>query len=186
MIYEKEISGIFTKLRYTKVEDAEFILTLRLNPMLNRFLHKTEPDIDKQRNWVKEQQLREGDYYFIITDKESNPVGTVALYNISKEEKDAEFGRWICPNSSIYAFESLILIHDFGFGNLGLNKIYSKILNENKPALISHERFGYKFVKEIPGTDDFKGQKLTEYEILADDYWQIRNSKINLLKNITD
>ena len=119
MIYNKIIKGKFIKLRSVQENDTEFILSLRLDPKLNEYLNKVENDIAKQRQWILNQQNRKGDYYFLITDKDNNPIGTISLYNI--ENKKGEFGRWVLKGNSLQSIESVLLLHEYGFHNLNLD-----------------------------------------------------------------
>lgn len=183
MIYEKEIEGIFTRLRYAKEEDSEFILSLRLDPTINKFLNKTDPDIKKQRQWIKSQQIREHDYYFIIMDKKNIPKGTIGLYKISLKKKEGEFGRWISTGSAINSIESVILLHDFGFNTLGLRRIFSQTTRENRKVLSFHKRFGAKAVRENLG-DHNNEMTFVECEIDTEDFRIIKEINLNLLKNM--
>ncbi|MBI4981630.1 MAG: GNAT family N-acetyltransferase [Candidatus Omnitrophica bacterium] len=180
MIYNTNLLGDFSILRHVHPEDAEFILSLRLNPETSKFLHSTDPSIEKQKSWIKEQQLRQGDYYFIIEDKAGVSFGTVGLYNIDAGKR-AEFGRWICVNSAVIAIESFMLVHDFGFEALGLEKIFSRIVVENNRVISAHERFGYRKIKEI-SSESLPGQILLELEVEKERYAQKRKTGRELLK----
>lgn len=179
MIYEKLIEGIFVSLRSVEESDAEIILKWRTDENISKYLHKVDNDIEKQKNWIREQRIREGDYYFMIIDKENNPVGTISLYNIDYEKKEGVFGRWICL-SPIFAIESAILIYEFGFECLSLNRIISKTVSNNIPVINFHKRFGASYVKDKIKEGDFY---LTEYEILKDNYSLIKEKNYNILNN---
>ena len=63
-----EISKYGLHARFVIESDAEFILSLRTNPMLSRFLHSTDNDVEKQKIWIRNYKERERngtDYYFI-------------------------------------------------------------------------------------------------------------------------
>jgi hypothetical protein len=83
------------KLRFVNENDADFIIRLRTNPKLNRFLHPTSPDIEKQKEWISDYKLREKkgtDYYFIFFFN-GQPIGLNRIYNI--EENSFTSGSWI-------------------------------------------------------------------------------------------
>lgn len=140
MIIEHDIEGKIISLRTVRSEDAEFILSLRLNPELNRFINKVDNNLEKQIQWINDQKERKNDYYFIVHKKNRQPIGTISLYNIANSE--GEFGRWIITGNSLEALESAILIHDFGFNTLGLNRVISKTHSENIKVINFHKRFG--------------------------------------------
>lgn len=179
MVYEKLIKGIFISLRSVEEKDAETILNWRTNENISKYLHKVENDVEKQKKWIREQQNREGDYYFLILDKKNNPVGTIGLYNINYQKAEAEFGRWISL-SPIFALESCILIYEFGFENLYLNRIISRNVSDNIAVINFHKRFGASYVKDNIKEGEFI---FTEYEILKDNFKAIKEKNYNILYN---
>jgi UDP-2-acetamido-3-amino-2,3-dideoxy-glucuronate N-acetyltransferase len=83
-------------LRLVQEEDAEFILNLRTDPKLGKFISYTSPDISDQINWLKSYKNREKlglEYYFIAEDNTGNKYGTIRLYNL--DEKSFELGSWL-------------------------------------------------------------------------------------------
>lgn len=140
MILKNEIIGKYSKLRSVKTEDAEFILSLRLNNSLNKHINKVDNDIKKQEEWISLQQQREGDYYFLILDLDNQPFGTISLYNI--KENSAEFGRWVSKGNMILNIESVLLIHKFAFEYCDLDFVYTNTMAENKKVINFHKRFG--------------------------------------------
>ena len=70
------------------MDDAEFILNLRLDEELNQFISKVDDDIKKQKKWLKKYKKREAqekEYYFIIESKSGKQYGTVRLYDFKDE-----------------------------------------------------------------------------------------------------
>ena len=102
----KKIPSDFTYTKYgvsvrlVREEDASFILSLRTNEKLSRFLHKTDNDLKKQIAWIRDYKEREKegkDYYFIYFSK-GKPFGVNRFYNIS--EHSSTSGSWICSKDS--------------------------------------------------------------------------------------
>ncbi len=53
-IYKNQIiEGKNTNLRIASENDGAFILELRLNPLLNKFIGETDPNLEKQQQWIK-------------------------------------------------------------------------------------------------------------------------------------
>ena len=90
----KIITGKNSNLRIASENDADFILELRLNPLLNRFIGETDPSVEVQKQWIKKTFESEHDFHFIIEDKNSVPAGTIAVYGIDYNKSIAEWGRW--------------------------------------------------------------------------------------------
>lgn len=66
--FELERYGV--KVRLVTEQDVSFILSLRTDKRLSRYLHKTDNDLVKQLEWMKAYKERERkgeDYYFICT-----------------------------------------------------------------------------------------------------------------------
>lgn len=86
--------------RFVREEDAPFILELRTNKKLSRYLHETDNDLEKQIEWIREYKKREQagtDYYFIYYSK-GCPIGVNRIYNIT--EYSSTGGSWICSTEA--------------------------------------------------------------------------------------
>ena len=142
------ILGKYVNLRTAETSDAEFILSLRLDKELGRYIKKTDPSIEKQKIWIEQKQKKKNDYHMIIELKDTTRVGVIAVYDI----KDGvfEWGRWIItPNSPFYiSIESCYRAYDFAFNTLGLNITKSKIRKNNITVLGFHLNYGAKIIKE--------------------------------------
>mgnify|MGYP003706666207 CR=1 FL=1 len=139
-------------LHLVEVEDAEFIVNLRLKK--GQFLSKTDSDVEKQIEWIKEYKNREKfkeEYYFIIEDKNFNKLGTIRIYNINYEEKLFTFGSFIVnnhPNNKYIALESITAIFDFAFNILQLEQCYFDCRKNNKKANDFYIRYQAEIIKE--------------------------------------
>ena len=94
--------------RMVNMEDVDFILKLRTNPKLNKFMRHTENDKAKQILWMEEYFKRNQkgeDYYFVYSYK-GEPFGVSRISNIHNEFCTG--GSWICDTermeSSIASF----------------------------------------------------------------------------------
>lgn len=143
MIYHRNIEGKYVVLRSVNIDDAEFIIKLRTNEKYNKFLHTTGNNISLQRSWIKQQQDREGDYYFVIQNQKGHVLGLISIYNING--KMAECGRWISEGNAFENLEAAKLIHEFGFRILGLELIYTCTVKENLTVVNFWIRFGGVF-----------------------------------------
>ncbi len=179
MSISEEIIGKYMKLRSVKVNDSEFILSLRLDQKLSRYINKVDNDIKKQEDWIMAQREREGDYYFIILDLNNNLLGTISLYNI--KDKTAEFGRWVSKGNMITNIESVILLHKFAFEKLGLELVYTNTMAENKQVVNFHKRFG-ALIEEEPYFDEVTGFIFTRGYIYNKNFVEIENNNYKKLE----
>jgi len=136
------VSGHGLRLRSAGMEDADFILGLRLDASLARFLGDTAPDLDAQREWMRRQEAREGDFYFVIETLAGNPVGNVGLYDIDRQS--AEWGRWIIKPGVQAAVGSVLLVFETAFEQLGLERVYSRTVEDNAQVVSFHDSCGLR------------------------------------------
>lgn len=133
------------RLRLIDINDAEFVLGLRLDARYNQFLSVVKPDLTAQKQWIKEyknDELEGRQYYFIIERIDGIPCGTVRIYDI----RDDSFcwGSWILnENKTRYAaIESAFLVYDFGFDKLGFNKAHFEVVKQNERVVSFHKKMG--------------------------------------------
>jgi RimJ/RimL family protein N-acetyltransferase len=138
------------RLRTAKPEDAEFVLSLRLNNQLNRYLKKTDPSIEKQRKWIINKQYQENDYHMIIESLKNDKLGIIALYDINKKKKTFDWGRWLVkPNAPPFtAIESNVLIYHLGFNILKLKIAEFEVRKNNESVIKYHLNYGASIFSE--------------------------------------
>ena len=84
------------RVRLATEDDTEYILSLRANKELTKFIHQTDNDAQKHLEWFKNYRIREAegrDYYFIYF-KDYKPVGLNRIYNVF--EYYGTIGSWLC------------------------------------------------------------------------------------------
>jgi RimJ/RimL family protein N-acetyltransferase len=165
------------------VEDAEFILSLRLDPELSRFINETSPSVENQEAWIHEYLRRAGDYYFIIEQASSHiPVGTIAVYSLDAENRHAEWGRWIIQPPHPAAVESALLIYQVAFEILQLEEVYCRTLTDNRPVVSFHNSCGLdtRSVGELTATIGGRDWSVTE-QFLSLERWPGTRRKLDTL-----
>ncbi len=96
-----KIQGITIVLREAEVRDSAFILQLRTDEKKSRFLHKQENDLQKQIKYMENYKQKLNEWYFVIEDKEGNPLGVNSIYPtynafaLRNNLAFYEIGRWI-------------------------------------------------------------------------------------------
>lgn len=119
------------------------------NPENNQFLHYDIPlSVEKTEKWY-DSHLGEETRYDAVIEVDDMPVGTIGLLSIDRKDSKAEY--YIAMGETAYKGKGVAkaasrLILQYGFEELGLNKIYLFTEAENVPAQKMFERVG--FVKE--------------------------------------
>ena len=162
--------------RMVEEKDAEFIVRLRTDKKLSRYLHETNPDVEKQRDWIREYKKRENDgleYYFLYYS-EKEKLGVSRIYNILND-REATGGSWICPptNTMEQSIGTLLFGRDVFFEVLNFNLEHFQVSKGNNQVLNFHKRMGAEIVSE----NDI------EYEMimLKENYLRKREKLIKLL-----
>lgn len=138
--------------RLVDVDDAEFILSLRTDENLSKFLSKTKNDIHEQQKWIKKYKEREKqgqEYYIICVDESKNEkLGLYRIYNLS--EKGFETGSWLFKsktNSNISVFTDLFLRNIF-FSKFGYEHCFFEVIKGNDKVLKYHMMFRPMLIEE--------------------------------------
>src|SRR5215470_12333954 len=147
------------RLRPVSLDDAAFIVSLRTDTLLNRFLHEVSSRVEDQVAWIDRYFERPGDYYFIVDNPSTGEShGAIALYDIPDDASEGLFGRWIIKRGSMAALESAWLIYTVGFSLLGLKSIYTLALAQNLPVISFHNSFGACRVRQLEQRFTVRGQ----------------------------
>lgn len=135
-------------LREVYSRDAGFILSLRTNAGLGANLSPTPPDIEQQRSFIADALQDPDTYYFLITAKDGQPLGTIRIYDLKQDSFC--WGSWIIsPRAPLTAaIESALLIYDFGFFCLHFHRAHFDVLRSNRKVIDFHLRFGARIVWE--------------------------------------
>lgn len=142
------IRGKSLLLRNASVNDARFILNLRMDENKSRHISKISGDLLSQESWLRDYEKCKDEAYFIIENFQSVPLGTVRLY----DAKGGSFcwGSWIlkdeAPANS--AIESALMIYSFALRSLGFISAHFQVHKSNARVCKFHERFGANRISE--------------------------------------
>ena len=164
------------QVRLVEETDAEFILKLRTDPQLSRFIHATVDSVEKQRDWIIEYKKRESagkDYYFLYA-KDGAPFGVNRIYDIQSDR--ATDGSWVCKKGLPFDLPvlSLIILFEILFEQLQFDCCYSDIRKQNKKVIKLNLMFGAEQISE----DD-----LNYYYVLRKEYFYKKRENILKLLN---
>ncbi len=174
----KFIKGKSILLRDVEKSDAEFILNLRLDNTLNKYISKVENSLEKQISYLEQYKVKDNEWYFIIQSKNGEHYGTVRIYDII--DKSFSWGSWILKKDTPInvSIESALLIYEYGFNILGFEKSHFQVFKENKSVVRFHKNFGAVITKE---SDD-------EYffEILKEQYFETKKKYAKYIEESND
>lgn len=163
------LDGEAFRLRPVGDDDAAFIVWLRRNPALSRYLHATDAGLDRQLQWLAAYYDRPGDYYFVVeTCRGAEREGLVAIYDQSADGTRAEWGRWILREGSLAAPESAALVYRCAFDRLGLSEVYCRTVRDNAAVVSFHDSCGIRRRLVLPGHFELDGTRHDAVEHLVD------------------
>jgi RimJ/RimL family protein N-acetyltransferase len=145
--------GDRVKLRALEMEDLDIIMKHWNNLELRQYLHSQTPmSKHAERKWLErvttQDPWRDGEIVLAIEDKKSGEfLGTVSLFDISKQHQKAEFGIAIHNPDNLgkgYGTDSTRVILWMAFHILGLNSVYLITMGGNKRAQKAYEYAGFK------------------------------------------
>lgn len=145
------IRGEAFDLRPAELADASFIVALRNDPRVTRFIHPISPRVEDQQAWLERYFARAGDYYFVITRAGSGaPEGTVGIYEHDVTARSAEWGRWVIRPGSLAAVESALLVYRIAFEVLELEMVYCRTVAANQQVVSFHTASGLATTAHLP------------------------------------
>lgn len=123
------------------MEDASFILSLRMDSEKSRYLSRVSADIAEQRAWLARYEQSDDQAYFII-EYQCEAIGTVRLYDPQGES--VCWGSWILSNNrpSYAAIESALMVYSYAVDHLGFKASHFDVRKGNERVWKFHERFG--------------------------------------------
>ena len=136
--------------RLVSLNDAEFILSLRVDESKNKHLSSVENDLNAQKEWIESYKKREKNnleyYYIIVIGKEK--LGAVRLYDFKGDS--FSWGSWILKKGAppYAAIESALLVYEIAFYKLGFKRSHFDVRKGNKKVVDFHSRFGGNIVSE--------------------------------------
>lgn len=143
MILKKALEGRFVDLVSASADDAKFILGLRSDAAISRYLPRLNNTVDEQIIWIEAQREDSSSYYFVLKTKASESIGTIGVYDIL--DGHAETGRFASIGDGSQNVEALVLLLDFVFHTLGLDYITCWVNSDNKSVVNLNTKIGYEW-----------------------------------------
>ena len=169
------------RFRFVNENDAAFIIKLRTNPKLTRFIHDTDSDIDKQKEWIRNYKIREseGTEYYFVVNYQNTPVGLIRIYNI--HEKVFTVGSIVMGAEAPLhcALAATILVKEIAFEvlDLDLEDTFDGVHVDNKQVVKLSLSWGKKEYRRF---QDVKGEYIA-FLLTKEDYLRVKPKKIRQL-----
>ena len=154
MYIDYKLEGKYVNLRSVTEEDAEFILDIRNNSRISKYLPPLNVSVAQQRQWITKQRADKNSYYFILETPDLKPIGTLSVYDIV--DNHGEGGRSCCIGEPFAAVEANVLLTEFMFNTLKLEYTTIWVYEENKPVIALNQSYGYEWVST---NEDENGNK---------------------------
>lgn len=137
----RQVLGHQLCFRDATLADARFIVALRTDEKKARFISATSADVQDEVSWLAQYAQDNGQVYFIMEDRQHNPVGTVRLYD--QQGDSFCWGSWVIREGSpsSYAVESALMVYQFAL-SLGFTRAHFDVRKGNESVWKFHERFG--------------------------------------------
>lgn len=134
-------------IRPINLMDTENIVKWRNTPfVLKNFIDQTPITKESHSNYFK-SRIQTGKVDQFIISYDGTDIGTIFLRDIDLEKKSAEYGIFIGEEEFLGKGIAVIAskkILDYAFNEIGLKKIFLRVLERNIGAIKSYKRIGFK------------------------------------------
>ena len=163
------------KIKFVEESDAQFILDLRNNKELGKYLSSTSSSLENQKEWINNYKKREknGEEYYFKAYNDNSDIGFFRLYNIDNTKKELTFGSFIMKvdRPKYAAIESMILAMEFAFKTLNMDKVLLDVRINNERAKNFYNRFGFIKINEDE-IDEFYELTKENYKVLFEEKYK--------------
>jgi UDP-4-amino-4,6-dideoxy-N-acetyl-beta-L-altrosamine N-acetyltransferase len=127
------------------VETQFKVLAIRNEPKIRELMFMDHViDSSEHIAWLNRLKQDRSQLVFVILQPDHEPIGVVTIYGIDRHHKKALWGFYTKEeHPKGLGTAVLILMLNFAFGDLGLEKLNAEVLETNKPAARLHERLGF-------------------------------------------
>lgn len=164
------LSGHGLRLESLSKETAELLRQWRNSPrILAQMEYQGIITPDMQEKWFASIQNERFDYFIIYL--ESQPIGMIHLSHTDRMLKEAEAGLFIGEepfSGTGVALGASILLLDYAFGKLQLERIFAKVKSGNVAAEKYNALLGFEKWEELPSGFNKWMLKRSKYQFVRD------------------
>jgi RimJ/RimL family protein N-acetyltransferase len=132
-----------------KIDIEKIRIWRNIEGIRKSFLYQEIISFTEQEAWYNDYANKVDDIMFLIEHKGID-VGTVALYNIDTNKRQAEFGRLMIGEETARGLklgrQAVEEMCKFASEKLGLNTIILEVFDDNQYARKAYEEVGFKLV----------------------------------------
>lgn len=152
--------GKYVNIRLAELSDADFILSIYMDKRKSCFLKKIE-SVDKKNIEKIILSSKSNEWYFVIENKDSKPIGTYKISNVNKYS--FTLGSWVMIDGSsvLQMIEGEYLVRKFGFDTTKLEHFNFMVYSENLKVIKYHKLMGAHIIKEEDNIVYFESSKET-------------------------
>ena len=179
------LKGEFVNLRPLQLHDTELTFRWR-HAQRAKFLNAGAATVAQQAAWIA--GCPASDYNFIIELKNGHPVGMLSLIDIDATNRRGEPGRFLIGDEKAakgvpVAVESMKLLYELAFDQLGLIRLYGIVAANNHLMLKWQKYLGMKEEGRLRNHLCLAGQFMDGIFVglLLDDYRKIALPRMNVL-----
>ena len=139
------------RMRFVEPRDASFILKLRTDERLGKFISPTENDLEKQIKWIRQYKSREQkseEFYFLFESLSGKPYGVSRAYNFC--EDSFEIGSWLFSHDTPEGVAILadLATRDYAFISRNVSACKFEVRKANRNVIRYHQRFNPEVICE--------------------------------------
>lgn len=155
------------RLRPVTEEDTDLILRWRNSERVrSHFIFREELTREAHTRWLRERVATGAVVQFVILasqgkDAGMRPVGSVYLRDVDREEGQAEFGIFIGEDDALgkgYGTRATRLALAYAFEELDLKRVYLRAYCDNRAALDSYRRAGFRVKETLRNVESTDGE----------------------------
>lgn len=176
MYIDYKLEGKYVTLRSVEESDAEFILSVRNDPRISKYLPPLDVTVEQQKQWIAKQRADRDSYYFLWLNSKGMPIGTISLYNI--DGNHSEMGRVCSIGEPAANVEAFVLFLDFVFDTIKLDFTTGWVYEQNKAVIALNNALGMTWTTN--DTDE-KGEPFRNCIMYRESY---KEKRIKVLKKI--
>ena len=139
-------------LRPLELKDSERMLEWMRDSEITKYLQIGGPDttIESVKRFILNSRIGDKDLHRAVVNGTDEYMGTVSLKHIDQEKGEAEYAISMHRSAlgSGAAYSASVQILEIAFEELGLERIYLNVLQENKRAIRFYTKFGFHYTHE--------------------------------------
>ncbi len=142
------IRGQQVYLRPITAADTEMAVRWRNKPVVvENFIYRKPVSREDHERWLENKVFTGLVHQFIVCRIcDDLPLGSIYLQNFEEENRKAEWGIYLGEEQAYgkgAGTEAAKLLLDYAFTDLGMHKVVSRVLAQNKASVRMNEKAGY-------------------------------------------